>query len=70
MTTMNTQPLADVRFLSPTDRCDRCGAAGYVLAVLLAADLVFCAHHGREYAERLAQAAVLVVDESHQLQAA
>ena len=35
-------------------RCDRCGARGAIHAIAPGGrDLVFCAHHGREYAERL-----------------
>jgi hypothetical protein len=36
------------------ERCDRCGARGAVHAIARGGrELVFCAHHGREYAERL-----------------
>lgn len=35
--------------------------------VLAAGVLFFCAHHGREHAERLAQVAVSVQDESARL---
>jgi hypothetical protein len=36
------------------ERCDRCGARGAVHAITSGGrELVFCAHHGREYAERL-----------------
>jgi hypothetical protein len=67
---MSSQPTERGRFLSPVDRCDRCGAAAYVLAVLTTGDLRFCAHHGRRYAAPLAAAALLVIDESQQLLAA
>ncbi len=46
------------------DRCDRCGAQAYVRAVLAAGELLFCAHHGREYGEKLAREALLVQDNS------
>jgi hypothetical protein len=52
------------RWLSPADRCDRCGAAAYVLAVFRTGDLVFCAHHGRQYSATLAADAMLFYDES------
>jgi hypothetical protein len=41
-----------------------------VLAVLRDGDLVFCAHHARQYAEGLAATAVFVYDESDELLAA
>jgi hypothetical protein len=70
MITMSDQPTQSVGSLSPVDRCDRCGAAAYVLAVLTTGDLAFCAHHGRRYAAPLAATALLVIDESEQLLAA
>jgi ribosomal protein L37E len=49
--------------LSPTDRCDRCGARAYVIAVLPdGGQLCFCAHHGREHAERLREIAASIDD--------
>jgi hypothetical protein len=55
------------RLLTTADRCDRCGAAGYVLAIFPAGDLVFCAHHGRKYMPLLASTAVLIHDETDHL---
>jgi hypothetical protein len=52
------------RWLTSADRCDRCGAAGYLLAVYPIGDLVFCAHHGRRYLAQLASSATLVHDET------
>jgi len=44
MTSMIASPL------TATDRCDRCGAQAYVRATMASgAELLFCAHHGREY---------------------
>jgi hypothetical protein len=49
--------------LSPTDRCDRCGARAYVRAVLPdGGELCFCAHHGREHVDRLREIAVTIDD--------
>lgn len=31
------------------ERCDRCGARGYVKATKLDTELVFCNHHGNEF---------------------
>jgi hypothetical protein len=53
--------------LGALDRCDRCGAQAYVRAVLAAGELLFCAHHGREYGEKLAREALLVQDNSSAL---
>jgi hypothetical protein len=58
------QTLLDSMNLGALDRCDRCGAQAYVRAVLAAGELLFCAHHGREYGEKLAREAVLVQDNS------
>jgi hypothetical protein len=40
--------------LTAADRCDRCGARAYVMAVQPGgAELLFCKHHGRLYASGL-----------------
>lgn len=40
--------------LSAADRCDRCGAAAKMRAVLPnGGELLFCGHHGREYEGKL-----------------
>ena len=48
--------------LTAADRCDRCGAQAFVRAVLTAGELLFCAHHARAHAARLAEVAVAVQD--------
>jgi len=54
--------------LNALDRCDRCGAQAYVRAVLLnGGELMFCAHHGKEYAEKLKTGAAKIIDESEKL---
>ena len=54
--------------LNALDRCDRCGAQAYVRAVLLnGGELLFCAHHGKEYAEKLKSVAATIIDESEKL---
>lgn len=50
--------------LTSSDRCDRCGAQAFFRAVLAAGELLFCAHHGREYAARLGEVALEVQDGS------
>ena len=47
---------------SRRDRCDRCGAQAFYRAVLASGELLFCAHHGREHADRLAAVALEVQD--------
>ena len=54
--------------LNALDRCDRCGAQAYVRAVLLnGGELTFCAHHGKEYAEKLKPITAKIHDESEKL---
>jgi len=44
MTSMIVSPL------TAADRCDRCGAQAQLRATMSSgAELLFCAHHGREY---------------------
>ncbi len=44
------------------ERCDRCGAQAFVRAVMTSGDLLFCAHHGREFGKALGRVALLVED--------
>jgi hypothetical protein len=47
------------------DRCDRCGAQAYVRVELASGrDLLFCAHHAREHADKLHQVASTIHDET------
>ena len=65
---MNTT--LDAPSISPTDRCDRCGARASVRAVLAGGgELLFCAHHGREHAAKLREVAVTIRDEEGVLDA-
>jgi hypothetical protein len=42
--------------LAADDRCDRCGAAAAVRAVLpTGGELLFCGHHAREHSARLGE---------------
>jgi hypothetical protein len=53
--------LASPAALTAADRCDRCGAAAAVRAVLpKGGELLFCAHHGREHSARLEQMAASI----------
>ena len=40
--------------LTAHDRCDSCGAQAYVRVTLETGELLFCAHHGAKYKEKLA----------------
>jgi hypothetical protein len=65
---MTEQLLLESVPLNALDRCDGCGAQAYVRAVLLnGGELMFCAHHGKEYAEKLAAIAVKIQDETARL---
>jgi len=57
-----TQTLLAPHDLTTADRCDRCGAQAFFRAVLAKGELLFCAHHGRSYAVRLAEVAVELQD--------
>ena len=47
------------------DRCDRCGAQAYVRVELASGgELMFCAHHAREHADKLQQIASMIHDET------
>jgi hypothetical protein len=55
-------------YLTAADRCDRCGARAYVRVLLPNfLELLFCAHHNRQYASALTKIAVEIHDETGQL---
>lgn len=65
---MSDQVMFDSVPLNALDRCDRCGAQAYVRAVLLnGGELMFCAHHGKEYAQKLKTVSAKIIDESQKL---
>ena len=65
---MTEQVLLEATPLNALDRCDRCGAQAYVRATLASGgELMFCAHHGKEYAEKLSQVSVRIHDETDRL---
>lgn len=54
--------------LTAVDRCDRCGAQAYVRVLLPSRlELLFCAHHNRQYASALAKIAAEIRDETERL---
>jgi hypothetical protein len=54
--------------LTAADRCDRCGAQAYIRVRLASGgELLFCAHHGKRYEERLRSVAIDIYDETDKL---
>ena len=54
--------------LNASDRCDRCGAQAYVRVRMASGfELLFCAHHGKEHADKLKQVALEIHDESESI---
>ena len=48
--------------LTALDRCDRCGAAARVRAVLVTGELLFCGHHARQVGESLYSKTISIYD--------
>lgn len=53
--------------LTAMDRCDSCGAQAYIAAEVNGSELLFCAHHGRKYEEKLRAIATSWHDETARL---
>jgi hypothetical protein len=53
--------------LTALDRCDSCGAQAYIKVTMASGELLFCAHHGAKYKEKLATTALNWHDESARL---
>ncbi|MCT9000760.1 DUF7455 domain-containing protein [Microbacterium memoriense] len=53
--------------LTTGDRCDSCGAQAYISAEVNGSELLFCAHHGRKYEEKLRTIATNWHDETARL---
>lgn len=65
---MTEQVILEATPLNAVDRCDRCGAQAYVRAVLLnGGELLFCGHHGKEYASGLKAVAKEIQDQTDRL---
>ena len=63
-----TTAVASGPSLTAEDRCDRCGAQAYIRVELsTGGELLFCAHHGREHADKLRSVALNIYDESQRL---
>ncbi|MGO3885695.1 MAG: DUF7455 domain-containing protein [Mycetocola sp.] len=55
--------------LTAADRCDSCGAQAYIRAEMPSGELLFCAHHGKKYEEKLSSVAISWLDETERLHA-
>lgn len=65
---MSTATAPSATPLTAVDRCDRCGAQAYLRVHLRAGgELLFCAHHAREYGSKLREVAEYVHDETSKL---
>ncbi len=53
--------------LTAMDRCESCGAQAYISAEVNGSELLFCAHHGRKYEEKLRAVATSWHDETARL---
>lgn len=53
--------------LTALDRCDLCGSQAYVGVVFKTGDLLFCAHHFREFEAKMSLTAEQVFDERWKL---
>ena len=53
--------------LTALDRCDACGAQAYIRVVVANGELLFCAHHGAKFKEKLAPTALVWEDQTSRL---
>jgi hypothetical protein len=53
--------------LTASDRCDSCGAQAYIRVSIGTSELLFCAHHGKKYQDKLSTIASDWHDESDRL---
>ena len=61
------ETMDDAYTLTALDRCDSCGAQAYVKVTMASGELLYCAHHGAKYKEKLASTALNWHDESARL---
>ena len=62
-----TEPGVVLEHRLAADRCDSCGAQAYIAAEVNGSELLFCAHHGRKYEEKLRAIATSWHDETSRL---
>lgn len=68
MTQMTTDAELDEGFvLTALDRCDSCGAQAYIKVTMSTGELLFCAHHGAEFKDKLSATALHWHDETSKL---
>lgn len=67
MTQTDTIDELDIPSLTGLDRCDSCGAQAYIRVTLASGELLFCAHHGAKFKEKLSPTAISWHDESNKL---
>lgn len=66
--TSETSPVDELdATLTAFDRCDSCGAQAYIRATLASGELLFCAHHGAKFKEKLLPTALHWHDETSRL---
>ncbi|CAN5189419.1 hypothetical protein BH09ACT3_BH09ACT3_03060 [soil metagenome] len=65
--TTDLDELRPLHELTAADRCDSCGAQAYIRVAIGSSELLFCAHHGRKYQEKLSAVASDWHDESDRL---
>ncbi|WP_296197342.1 hypothetical protein [uncultured Microbacterium sp.] len=66
--TITTPDNATISYrLTALDRCDSCGAQAYIAAEVNGSELLFCAHHGRKYEDKLRAVATSWHDETSRL---
>jgi hypothetical protein len=53
--------------LTALDRCDSCGAQAYIRVTLSSGELLFCAHHGAKFKDKLEPTALHWHDETARL---
>lgn len=62
-----TEPSTIEHRLTAVDRCDACGAQAYIAAEVNGSQLLYCAHHGRKFEEKLRAVATDWHDETSRL---
>ncbi|WP_165064062.1 DUF7455 domain-containing protein [Marisediminicola senii] len=63
----STAELEPRHLLTAEDRCDSCGAQAYIRVTMATGELLFCAHHGSRFKEKLSATALEWHDESSRL---
>lgn len=67
MTATTTADATVSHRLTAADRCDACGAQAYIAASVGGSELLYCAHHGRKFEEKLRAVATNWHDETDKL---